>query len=105
MTRSALAILGLTIGLALTPFHHATAQAVPGVTDTEVKIGIHLSLSGPASFVGQGSRVGTQLALKEINDHGGVNGRKLVAVYVDDKGAPPTGPCGLTARPCPPNPI
>lgn len=65
--------------------------ATPGVTDTEIKIGVHLSLSGPASFVGQGSRVGTMLAVSEINAHGGINGRKLSIVYVDDKGSPDGG--------------
>ncbi len=85
-------MLGLAVGLALAASSRpVAAQAVPGLTDTEVKIGVHLSLSGPASFVGQGSRVGTMLALKEINDHGGVNGRKIVAVYVDDKGSPDGG--------------
>ena len=87
--RSMVAMLGLAAAFAAS--RPAAAQAVPGVTDTEVKIGVHLSLSGPASFVGQGARVGTTLALREINDHGGVNGRKLVAVYVDDKGSPDGG--------------
>ena len=44
----------------------AWAQSVPGVTDSEIKIGVHLSLSGPASFVGQGARVGIALAQAEI---------------------------------------
>lgn len=77
--------------LALLPVFQAGAQSVPGVTDTEIKIGVHLSMTGPASFVGQGSRVGLALALAEINANGGVNGRKLVLSLVDDRGTPDGG--------------
>jgi branched-chain amino acid transport system substrate-binding protein len=90
--RSGLAVAMCLVGaIVLNPVAALAQAATPGVTDTEIRIGIHLSLSGPASFVGQGSRVGAALALKEINDHGGVNGRKLVAIYVDDKGSPDGG--------------
>jgi branched-chain amino acid transport system substrate-binding protein len=75
---------------AFVPAFQAFAQT-PGVTDTEIKIGVHLSLTGPASFVGQGSRVGIQLAQAEINAAGGVNGRKLNFVFVDDRGTPDGG--------------
>src|ERR1700761_1908764 len=62
-----------------------------GVTDTEIKIGIHTPMTGVASFVGQGTKVGVDLALAEINGHGGVNGRKLNFVWVDDRGTPDGG--------------
>jgi len=75
----------------LSLFNLAFAQSVPGVTDTEVKIGVHLSLSGPASFVGQGAKVGIALAQAEINAKGGINGRKLVFNFVDDRGSPDGG--------------
>ena len=68
-----------------------SAQTVNGVTDTEIRIGVHLSLSGPASFVGQGAKVGIALAEAEINAKGGINGRKLVFNYVDDRGSPDGG--------------
>ena len=87
MKRSIFAVLlgALFIGTTV------SAQTVNGVTDTEIKIGVHLSLSGPASFVGQGARVGIALAEAEINAKGGVNGRKLVFNYVDDRGSPDGG--------------
>ncbi len=88
--RLVLARLGLAV-LCVLPFRDMAQPAAPGVTDTEIKIGMHLSLSGPASFVGQGARVGTALAVSEINGHGGINGRKLSVVYVDDKGSPDGG--------------
>jgi len=42
-------ISALICGL-LASVNIAFAQGVPGVTSTEIKIGVHLSLSGPASF-------------------------------------------------------
>ena len=62
-----------------------------GVTDAEIRIGVHLPLTGPASFVGQGSKVGIDAAVAEINKHGGINGRKLAIVFADDRGAPDGG--------------
>ena len=78
-----------SIALALvTPL---AAAAEVGVTDTEIKIGVHLPLTGPASFVGQGSKVGIDAAVAEINKNGGINGRKLAMVFVDDRSAPDGG--------------
>lgn len=82
--------LTLLLGL-FASTHPAWAQSVAGVSDSEVKIGVHLSLSGPASFVGQGARVGISLAQAEINAKGGINGRKLVFNFVDDRGSPDGG--------------
>lgn len=65
--------------------------ADPGVSDGSIKIGVHAALTGVASFVGQGGKVGIDTAVAEINSHGGVNGRKLEIVYVDDRGAPDGG--------------
>lgn len=82
--------LGWLVGTLL-PVLQASAQTAPGVTDTEIKVGVHLSMTGPASFVGQGSRVGIALAQAEINAQGGINSRKLVLVHVDDRGSPDGG--------------
>ena len=80
LRRLTVACLGLAALAAFAPPAFAQPAAAPGVTDTEIKIGVHLSLSGPASFVGQGARVGVALAVAEINGHGGVNGRKLSVI-------------------------
>ena len=54
--------------------------------DGPIVIGSHVPLTGPASFVGQGFEVGAELAQKEINANGGINGRQLELKFVDDKG-------------------
>lgn len=60
------------------------SAAAPGVTDSEIKIGEVLMLSGPAAFIGKSAYVGSKLAAEEINAAGGVNGRKLTMIYEDD---------------------
>jgi len=60
----------------------------PGVTDTEIKLGQTMPYSGPASAYGS---VGlTELAyIKMLNEQGGVNGRKINLVSLDDGYSPP----------------
>jgi branched-chain amino acid transport system substrate-binding protein len=50
-----------------------------------IKIGLSLPLTGEAASYGEASRAGFELALKEINDAGGINGRPLALIYEDDK--------------------
>lgn len=59
-------------------------QEVRGITDTEILIGSHLDLSGPATAVGIQVRNGTAMAIKEINEAGGVHGRELRAIFEDN---------------------
>jgi len=60
----------------------------PGVSDTEIKIGNIMPYSGPASAL---SIVGKVIAayFDEVNEKGGVNGRKLNLVSLDDAFSPP----------------
>jgi branched-chain amino acid transport system substrate-binding protein len=62
---------------------HAQAQDV-GVTATEILIGEVQPMSGPASLIGKAGAAGSKLAIAEINAAGGINGRKLRAIYEDD---------------------
>jgi len=61
----------------------ARAAPVPGVTDTEVTIGITGPLSGPAAAWGS-IALASEAYAKYVNDQGGVNGRKLKIVLKDD---------------------
>ena len=61
----------------------AKAANAPGVTDTEIKIGQTMPYSGPASAYGVNGR--TEVAYcKMTNEMGGVNGRKLNLISLDD---------------------
>jgi branched-chain amino acid transport system substrate-binding protein len=61
----------------------ADAENAPGVTNNEIKIGQTMPYSGPASRF---SALGWAAIayLKMINDQGGVNGRKINLISVDD---------------------
>ena len=59
------------------------AGNVPGVTDTEVVIGITTPLSGPAALWGM-TGVGAVAWADYINDQGGVHGRKIKVIMKDD---------------------
>jgi branched-chain amino acid transport system substrate-binding protein len=62
----------------------AVRSRVPGVTDTEVVFGMAAPFSGPAKELGRGMKTGIDLAFAAANDGGGVNGRKLRLVALDD---------------------
>jgi branched-chain amino acid transport system substrate-binding protein len=60
----------------------------PGITDTEIKIGQTMPYSGPVSVYGTIGR--TEVAyFKMINDQGGINGRKINLISLDDGYSPP----------------
>lgn len=61
----------------------AGAQDI-GVTATEILLGEVQPMSGPASLIGKAGAAGSKLAIAEINAKGGINGRKLRAIYEDD---------------------
>jgi len=48
-----------------------------------VRIGTILSVSGPAAFLGQDMKDGAQLAVDEINQGGGIGGRKIEWIFYD----------------------
>src|SRR5678815_2976167 len=60
----------------------------PGATDTEIKIGQTMPYSGPASAYGTIGRVEAAY-FQKVNDEGGVNGRKLKLLSLDDGYSPP----------------
>ena len=76
----AMAALALATGAAF-----AQSQ---GVSKTEITVGTIQDLSGPIAGFGKQARNGMQLRVDEINEQGGVNGRKLV-LKVEDSGYDP----------------
>ena len=61
----------------------AWAANAPGVTDAEIKIGQTFPYSGPASGYGAIARAEAAY-FKMINEKGGINGRKLNLISLDD---------------------
>ncbi len=80
-----LAVALAVLGTLLAPI---SARAADGVTDDTVTIGAFGPITGPAAYIGLGARDGSNLAVKEINAAGGVNGRKLRVLFEDDAHSP-----------------
>src|SRR5664280_3180854 len=74
---------------------HFTATAVIGLcavlgaalqASAQIKIGTVLSVTGPASFLGDPEKKTLEIYVEEINAKGGVNGEKLQLIVYDDGG-------------------
>jgi branched-chain amino acid transport system substrate-binding protein len=78
----------LVAGLILV--HPAAAQKKysPGATDAEIKLGNTMPYSGPASAYGTIGKVEAAY-FNMINEQGGINGRKINMISLDDGYSPP----------------
>ncbi len=81
------ALAALALACAATPAL-AQKQYDPGASDTEIKIGTTTPYSGPASAYSAGS-VSITAYFAMINDQGGINGRKIHFISLDDAYSPP----------------
>jgi len=61
----------------------ALAGGAPGVTAGTITIGGTVPITGPAALFGSVGR-GADAYFKYVNAHGGVNGRKVKYIYLDD---------------------
>lgn len=75
------AALTLSAGLAL---------AEDGVTKTSIVLGQSLALTGPGSTLAVPFHQGAQVYFDRVNATGGINGRKIELVTLDDSGKPAT---------------
>jgi ABC-type branched-subunit amino acid transport system substrate-binding protein len=64
----------------------AVAGLLPGgaLAAENIKVGMSTALDGPASALGQGVKLGVEAYFDKINEAGGVGGRKLELVALDD---------------------
>jgi branched-chain amino acid transport system substrate-binding protein len=78
----------LACALVLAVTTAAWGADAPGVTPTEIKIGGIFPFSGPASSIGLVGR-GVLAYVQLINDRGGIGGRKINYIALDDAYSPP----------------
>ena len=76
------AALSLSV-FSLSPAAGGDKRYGPGVTDTEIKIGQTVPYSGPLSNLSRFGRVEAAY-LRKINASGGINGRKVTLLSLDD---------------------
>src|SRR5256885_2286341 len=63
----------------------ALAQESRGVSKTEIVVGMHTDLSGPAATYGVSSSNAVKMRFDEINDKGGIHGRKIRLIVEDSQ--------------------
>jgi branched-chain amino acid transport system substrate-binding protein len=78
----------LLLAIPATAISASRAADTPGVTATEIKIGGVFPFSGLASSIGLVGR-GVLAYVQSINDRGGIGGRKINYVALDDAYSPP----------------
>jgi branched-chain amino acid transport system substrate-binding protein len=67
---------------------HQSFAADPGITDTEITIGLFGPLSGPLVGYGLDPLQASKMLYEEANKKGGIHGRKIKLVIEDDKCTP-----------------
>src|SRR6266403_186349 len=78
--RMAASVLAVAVAIAGV----ATAQnETRGVTKTEIVMGMHTDLSGPAATYGVSSSNAVKMRFDEVNEKGGIHGRKIKLIIED----------------------
>jgi len=65
-----------------------SVSAVRGVSDTEIRFGITAAFTGPVRERGRQMKLGIETAFNQVNDAGGIAGRKLRIIAADDGNEP-----------------
>ena len=79
-TRLAVGVLVVTAALGGTALAQKETR---GVTATEIVLGMHTDLSGPAATYGVSSSNAVKMRFDEANDKGGIHGRKIKLIVED----------------------
>ena len=88
LRRTLLSSIGGAIGAIALRRLPARAEATPGVSATEIKIGNTAQYSGPVSQAGALGRGGAAF-FRMVNEQGGIGGRKIDFISLDDAYSPP----------------
>ena len=83
----AIVVASILVSVALGEVKEKTSAA-PGVYSDHILFGQSAAFSGPASELGKSMQAGILAAFKEVNDQGGVNGRRLELRSLDDEYEP-----------------
>lgn len=74
----------------------ACENGVPGVQDGNINIGVNVTATGKSALTGQYMKDSLDIALAELNDAGGVKGKKLKLIYQDNQSTNPGAVSALT---------
>lgn len=80
--------LGQTLLVAAVLLASSAVRSQEGVSKTAIVIGQSLALTGPGSALAGPFQQGSKLYFDRVNAAGGINGRKIELVTMDDRGNP-----------------
>jgi ABC-type branched-subunit amino acid transport system substrate-binding protein len=82
------AVRGIFVVVAVLLTLNSSVWAEIGVTDNEIVVGSCSVLTGPAMGLGTEQLKGARAFLKEVNEKGGIHGRKIKLLEFDDRYSP-----------------
>ncbi len=91
-----LGLLGVVVVSLVAVLVLSSCQAVGGAASGPIKLGVIAPLTGGGTSYGLGIKQGAQMAVDEINQAGGVNGRKIDMVTEDDASDPAQSVTAMT---------
>ena len=77
-------VIGISMLLVLLVFGLPSVFAESGVTEDALLIGCSQGLTGPMAFIANQNTSGVKLMIDEINNKGGIHGRKIKLLIMDD---------------------
>lgn len=80
--------LGLTLAMTLGIFSGCGSAGSSSSSSGEIDIGVVIPLTGSVAAFGKSARNGLDLLQAEVNDKGGINGKKIKFFYGDDENKP-----------------
>ena len=78
LTKTSLAIL-ISLSVSIMGF------SAVSFAKSEIKVGIQGPMTGPGSLMGQGQRDGSLFVIDKVNAAGGIDGRKIKPIIMDDQ--------------------
>ena len=87
-SKKRLRIAGLLLGMTMFGSIFAGCGGEEAANSDEIKIGANFEMTGNVANYGTTTLEGLKLAIKEANDAGGINGKKITLVEADNKSDP-----------------
>jgi ABC-type branched-subunit amino acid transport system substrate-binding protein len=93
MNKSTKIIIGIIVAIIILAgiWYGVSKKPTTPTTKEPIKIGAILPLSGKNATYGNEIKNAIDLAIEEINNSGGINGRKIEVIYEDDQADPKIG--------------
>jgi branched-chain amino acid transport system substrate-binding protein len=76
-------IVGVVLGIVAVAAVASAQKETRGVTKTEIVLGMHTDLSGPAATYGVSSSNAVRMRFDDVNEKGGIHGRKIKLIVED----------------------